>query len=857
MSFDAFSFDQGSFDTFEFDTNDFEENESEDGETIVSTVYYRMTIYDAPLYSSDTTILTPASGSSHTDSFRVTTHPSLSGWQPYMRIPKGERGSFDVRKGTSTVGSYKVTLLDKKTSNDNIHRWVTAFIGDSGNRMSLIGKKAYLEESLDNGSTWSPFFVGRISELNLASLLQVSFTIADSLDLLKQNVFETIPTVDYVSFRSIFPLGFMNDIVSSDSGSIISAQDPFIIDSGYRNDATGHQVIKMSALALNDPRNRWGFGAKYDVGRFYHTEKNQYRAKITSGSNEYHYAVFRVTSTNDTFNKNNTNVISYVWVGELDANDPQYAPLGAITGSVQGNGIWIYHVDPEKYGFMLNVSPYKLTRDILGGYYFPYGTSRAISYDSASLATLETTKELPHTLYRVSGKSEAAKYIEENICKPFQIGYTVEPTLSGSVPVSQLRFFNTQQPTTLAGVPTLSGSYIIAGSSREWRAGEPTLYLQGTFYMEQLRGNGDDFSDSKFDPLIETDHPIIYPFGQNTDDPTRHIETINFVGLRGLDNTTSGQYSGQSLDHVTSYQYFLDQTKKLLQSHWLRHRHGNPVVRLSTIRNSDTESIRVGDFCIVEAETLPNQATHTRGGTRVMQVTQKVPLGVTCEWELIDAGVNDVMNAPTLGTLTRDTGSVFFDVTTSENADVEVEYAVTAFGGSVPNTASRAWLLSDTYNINDTTLALSIEGLPEGKQVFVRVRAVSPIGSDMKLPSLWQVSSGEDLSSITAPTSVNVTDITSRSAKVTWTNTQSEYEIELWLASPAGTPTTLITVLPAGSTTYTLKGLNKNSDTSHRVGVRYSTGVNGNSAFATADFNATGVAPTLDAPAALVIYNQR
>ena len=126
---------------------------------------YRLRLFDMPLYATGSTVLTPAAGAVHNEPFAVTTLPSgsIAGYQPYMRPPKGSRGQLDIRAGRSTVGTYTVDILDKRLGTGNDERWMTAFIGDVNSKLTIIGKKGVIEETLDGGATWSPFFIGRVN----------------------------------------------------------------------------------------------------------------------------------------------------------------------------------------------------------------------------------------------------------------------------------------------------------------------------------------------------------------------------------------------------------------------------------------------------------------------------------------------------------------------------------------------------------------------------------------------------------------------------------------------------------------------------------------------------------------------
>ena len=188
---------------------------------------YRMTVYNGPLYYTGSTVVTPAAGAPHSESFEITTFASgsLPGYAPYMRTPRGSRGSSDIRTGASTVGQYSVEILDARVGTANDSRWVTAFIGDTNSNLTIIGKKTVIEESLDGGTTWNPFFVGRINNITLSSNLTYVFELGDPLELLKDKIFNTEPAVNYSSFKSILPVGYTKNVTVIDSGSTVLLAD--------------------------------------------------------------------------------------------------------------------------------------------------------------------------------------------------------------------------------------------------------------------------------------------------------------------------------------------------------------------------------------------------------------------------------------------------------------------------------------------------------------------------------------------------------------------------------------------------------------------------------------------------------
>lgn len=837
----------------------------------MSAIGYRLTVYDGPLYYTGSTVLIPAAGAIHGDQFKVTTQAtgSASGYFPYMRIPRGNNGQFNLENARSSVGTYNVELLDAKISaSNNANRWVSAFIGDTNAKLSIVGKKAYIEETVNSGSTWSPFFVGRINQIDLSSPLTLNFEIGDSLEILKQTIFSLPPNVGYVAFKSQLPVGGFTKTISASSNAFISASTALdIANIRWSGPNATDRWIELTSAAVNRGDNFWlkgnGYGIGAAAGNLFGVlnGQNTYRCQISSSAGINYYQVDFVQTPANIKESDVIQPIKTIRVVALPTNDPQYSAISTLaTGSYTSN-IRIYRTlgdtGEEIEPFYLNTTPYQLIRDICDGKFFAQNANTAkILYNSASLAGLETSNVLPTLLFRIGEQMEAVEFLERYICKPFSIGYTFEAALSGSIPVSQLRFFSTKQPTSLTGVATLDADDIISNVDKGWSTTEPLMYVGGRFYVENKRiinrttlANNPDMDTN---PTTISNYTSIIGLDQVTDASYRVTE-IDFNAIRGLDNATFNPTA--NISNISSVNWARGLAERMMMSIYNRQKAGNPLITFQCVRNANTNSVKVGDFVLVNLDVLPNQATHLRGGTRLYQIMEKTANGLTVDLTLADSGVNETMTAPTLGTVTSPrANTATFDVTTTQSASVEIDYAVTTTSDSAPVESSVNWLFFAKASINTTTQSFTISNIPEGRKIFIRVRAVAPDASDVKLPSSYVVSAGTSLSNITAPSAVSVTNITSRAATVSWTNTNTFYTLQVYLASPAGTPDTPIIELPPESTTYRLTGLQLNSSTSHTVGVRYSDAYKGFSAFTTASFTAAGTAPTLDAPASNVLY---
>src|ERR1051326_1530197 len=125
---------------------------------------YRLTAF-APRRAdpTETTVLTPAAGASHTAPFQISTIKGVANFKPYLGSIKGRRGKLDPLQKTSDIGALRVRFLDARLTPggpDMLTRWFSAFAGDANGRVQMLGCRVKLEESLNGGVTWSNFYTG-------------------------------------------------------------------------------------------------------------------------------------------------------------------------------------------------------------------------------------------------------------------------------------------------------------------------------------------------------------------------------------------------------------------------------------------------------------------------------------------------------------------------------------------------------------------------------------------------------------------------------------------------------------------------------------------------------------------------
>lgn len=829
----------------------------------MAEIGYRMTIFDGPLYYTGSTILTPASGAPHSNEFKVTTLASETGYYPYMRIPRGQSAEFDIRGSRSTVGKYTVEVLDKRLGEDNDERWVTAFIGDENNKLNLLGKKVFIEETVDSGVNWTPFFIGGIDSVELTSKLTYTFELGDSLELMKQTVFDAAPTVDYAVYSSLLPIGLTQDLQLAGESTRIPAVSGLDVERIVRLGNT--LFLTLTNAAKNRLDNIWIYGSTGNVNRFaVDAAAIGYRCQVLKDGQYYHYLPIKLQSPANS-SKREVKVISHIYLAELPITDPLYSPLSEI-GVNDDIKVWLYQLQDnvsEKYTpFWLNETPYNILEDLLKGQFYKNTPNKlVIPYNSASISALKTSNPLPTLLYKITEKTETAEFIEKHILKPYSLGYTFEPMLINNVPQSAFTLFSTKLPTSSLGLQTITSDNVIANSAVAWKANKPVLSVQGTYYVESKQNIDRDRISSLQNNVeaavtLENKFKAIVPITETEDvDASDKQLTVDFNGLRGVNNDVNNIRQDGLINNVDVITYVDLKARLFLYDIFLRNMSGNPSVQLQCLRSGSITTVKTGDFVLVEDDVLPNQAIYKRGGTRLFQVTQKNNVGQVIDFVLHDSGVNETMATASFGTIAASLDSASVQLTTTELADVQLQYAVVDLGASVPAANSDNWMLYTSELIDTTTETILVYGLPSNSTVYFRARATSVPSQDLKLPSPFVTSAALNTPALAPPTNVTVSNITSRSARVSWTNSNTDRFVQVWLASPSSSiPNTLIAELPNGSNVFTLLGLNKNTDPTHKVGVKYVDNFRGTSVFASASFTAAGATTQLDAPAAIIFY---
>src|SRR6266704_5602440 len=234
---------------------------------------YRLTVY-APRATdvTEATVLTPAAGAAHSDPFRVTTHPSLAGWKPYLMVLPGRRGRIDPLKKTVDVGEFTFTLLDTRNvaGGSNLSRWLTAFLGDPSGNPLWMALKLYAEESLDNGVTWASFLTGRVQSAKLSGNQRFDIVTRDLAQDMRYRVFVGRPQANASgSLYSILPIGLAKNYGSMQKVAPLTGSDLWHLAVPYQGRTVTVATILLDAASGHRAENLFTQNLANELGYYF------------------------------------------------------------------------------------------------------------------------------------------------------------------------------------------------------------------------------------------------------------------------------------------------------------------------------------------------------------------------------------------------------------------------------------------------------------------------------------------------------------------------------------------------------------------------------------------------------------
>jgi hypothetical protein len=818
-----------------------------------------MTVYVASLVQTDSTVLTPTSAA-HSDNFKVTTLPALSGWKPYLMGVTGRRGSIDPLTKRWEMGQMTARVLDYTLTN-NLTRWVTAFVGDGTGVNPLLNCKVYLEESLDGGTTWAAFFVGRVSEMHLASPNEYEFQVKDFSDDLDIPCFVGRPrsTVAYAILPQLLPVGIAGaygDVPAAPRlTATIEAAAPFAKAASRRLVLTG-QRARQDDNTLTDAWLDYLISTPSDPtgGEYYYSKvRPGLRARFTGGSitnkeatvvairwrqliylrqvEEVHLETvdaadeFYTSITTGTIS-NGTSVEFNIYALDLPPASAEAAPsVGGLLTSPSRRAPVVTSDAPL---ILSGVNPATLVADLLDGKFGelnPNGTAkRTFSYDASSITALSSPsgsrRALPAANFVITEQQTLIDVLERWICLPYHLCYRIEPYDNAGSPVARVVLCDMRLTTATdyGTLPEITDADLTTAPV-EWahKVTDAATVVRVTGYVDTVvhaLGVREALATGQTAPPVVRSSPTTF-YGDVVTDVgraafgTKYLD-IDAPGLRVpvLQFTTA--------DSTTPEEWLASRAQTIRWSYLPMVGWGVMELGLTCRRTTNVQSRWPGTWVKVDCDMVPDPATKVRGGPRLMCITSREEDGPVIKFTLIDAGPYTSADAPTVGALA--TGSFnakhWVDVPITLNAagdPVVIEYAITGQGVSrysEPAASSTLWHQGPTA-LNTATYVVG--PLPSGATVFIRAR--SEPKARLRLPSDWAFPSGNnywDTTAVTAPSSLAISPSTSMTGANTytlsWTNGDATLPVAVRVENSRlmttfdGLPSTFDVVLPPGST---------------------------------------------------------
>ena len=806
---------------------------------------YRLTVY-APrsVDPAELTVLTPIGGAAHSDPFQVTTLPSLAGWKPYLLPPTGRSGRIDALNKRTDVGVMAFRIIDPQlpTAATKLTRWVAAFAGDAKGRLRFGNLKAFAEESLDGGATWTAFWTGRIRQVQ-DNVVSVELRVRELADDLAALAFVGRPdaSISYAGFPTILPvaasaivfgtLPAVTPLTGTVNASIFSSSALVTLDATSRGrkdnlvtTAFVQSTVWTGQALLGPPPN-----ARVHLKRLDTQAQGFFSLRLANQAVQFASRHNQVTS---------------LTIQELDATEPGFLAFPPNGTSVE---VWVEadHYATEDTPLLINdVHPVTLWKHLLEGKFgyrwmppetLPpgkaYGDPRlAVPYDTAAFAALEADLSFGTVRFVVQKREKRGEWIEKNLLPAAHLAYYLDG--AGRVVPVDLRL-----PSDVSSAPTITDADLLGLPAWDYDRGRAVTRVDAVYYrdlpittVDDLDANPNRVPDFPTGGFKALRYPVTIIDIGNTDLGDQPF-ALDLVGFRFME--------GEMLQGQPRAEYLQRQLVRLALEEARPFGFGSPELVLLCARGSAGDA-QPGAIRKVTASAILDPQTNVRGGPRVIRVSGREEKGPGIEIRGDDLGLATAAAIPTLGAPAQEAGNTMNGVTTAVTLNaagdaVQVQYAVTDPGvGTAPLDGSPLWTsipatrIFGASGIVYATATVSIRPVPAGVRVWVRGRSF-PLGGTgiVKLPSGWVAAGGTgrvDTAALAAPSAPASANILARSFRVTWTNGTPDYGTEILLATPTSDPRVVVARLPAGSIRYDFPGgtgVDILPSTTYRVGIRH------------------------------------
>lgn len=821
---------------------------------------FRLTIFAPRIEdATESTVLTPVSGAGHTDPFVVTTIQGVTGAKAYLETPKGRQGGFDPVTRGVTTGNLTVSVFDPRTTvgGANASRWVTAYIGTIAGDPRLKGCKAKLERSLNGGTSWAPYFAGRVRNVSLNGAQRITLDLVDGAGELGRMCFLGVPmSATGGAIANLSPAG--SPAAFGDIGAV--APLAATLNVGGTVDYFGNQYCDL----VFDMKTGADVAVITKVAHDYMPDDFSKRpirmiCKLAAGgapfaingSNRFGWLeepISGLPSTKDI----TRNRWRRVYGRNVSPVDPQYTVLPGGATAVTVSITIDQPPTPELPLLVNDVHPVQLWADIIDGKYSlspGYQTLRPIGTRDVTVGgpwdLLLTDPSFGACRFIIDKSWKANEFIEQQILLPFGLGCVIDP--QGRIqPIDLRRIARTP-------VATFTDADVVEGQEVSWsdsRDGAVTG-VEWKYYVDRAIK---PFEVSQMPDQYPSVTPLLLQTTQNTLFVVNDLSTLRDVGERIVKIDSLGSRLG-SVEVDAQGQAKRDTVTKRIENNiadYLAPFQSGTLRFKVPYRMSSASGIVQGQFISAAHSKLPNPGTNARGGARLALVTGRSEQEGVVTLECLDYGAAATAAVPAITGVVTDASSpnvVRVTVTANAAGDQVGIWAVVTDQVVVtrPVDTAAGWAQVGTITGAGNVLC---GPFPRGKRIWFRARSQA-IGATVNAPSGWVYAPAPgylDLSAPTAPSALTATNLYANRVDLSWVAGDATLDVDVF-NTPGGVPGTWtdamkVATYVAGSTTARVGFLA--GVTQYTAGVRVRDASGGPSAMATVTYTTTstlGVAP--------------
>jgi hypothetical protein len=718
---------------------------------------------------------------------------------------------------------------------------VTDVLVDANDRYDLLRRKADVSYA-DDGGAYTVLATGRISDISLApnqALYRIElhderliernseiFTYSDTTKVWPPG---TTLTGGYWAHRNEIRIKATHEAYSAPIASLrldnhYQNHWPPGVRAAINDDVKGGKTT-VTASGTPDAAGNGSFnylrcradGADYEVMGFAYTnDQGEDPSSFPVGSEPAHddnmLFVFVHDSANALSGLSNDEIYLYFPEATDDEGNPTgYAPTEDVPLHVEGQ-------------------PFVMLQAIYDGVY----GGQVVAYDSTAMTALQTDDRFPPNAgWRITkGPQNMAKWVEENIYRPFWTVPLIGP--DGEVVPTPLLLTDATEVPNVDVLTALTAANVSAPVTWSLESREQVTRTVFNVALKKTKSAVDGSGiKSDYDGALDRYEDRLY--AHKVEDDVR----IGTTGAHVVELDYPVVYTTTQPGATTGTVQWLD----AFAWEWLDRLADGALYYTADVLSTVTEG--VGDWLVLDADTLKIPNKDTRAGDRVVQVISRTEKTVGARLQLLDGG-------PKLQPLNTPTAAV------AQNAnDPKHTLRITVTGLDSGARAQIQMARSDTtpndgdwWSVDATTDAsLDVGGLRSGTKYYVRCRAIA----DHRIGSAWSTPSSATTQSLSPPTAVYCS-ATNTVIYTSWTNGEAGENTQVYFdtVSTFATTATHFETFVAGTTECNVEGLA--TTTLYWVFVRHIDEYGGVSA-TDSDSATTGSTSTLAAPDGITIIS--